>query len=428
MSSSEPTVQHGGITSVLGAVLRARGVDASIGELCLLHDHNRATPLLAEIVGFANGEHILAPLEDPTGLSEFTRVVALHRCHSVLVGSETLGKVLDGLGRPLDGAYSDSSGCISLPVNQTPPAALDRPPIHRTLATGVRAIDGFMTCGEGQRLGIFAPAGCGKTTLLGQIARNADYDVLVIALIGERGRELKEFLERQLDPATRARCVVIVATSDRAAIERARAGDVATTIASHFASEGNRVLLMFDSLTRYARALREIGLAAGEPAVRRGFPPSVFSNLPKLVERTGPMPVGSVTAFYTVLEEDTSGSDPIAEEVRSLLDGHIVLSRKLADAGHFPAIDVLASISRLMSEIVDTQHRQSASHARGLLDKYQSIELLVQVGEYRPGSDAVGDEALEKKDRIDAFLKQDVRDKTALISSVNALNELCENS
>ncbi len=426
--SERNTSRDGSLTSVLGSVLRARGIDASIGELCALHDHNRGAPLLAEIVGFSSGEYILAPLEDPQGLSEFTRVEALHRFHTVEVGDDTLGKVLDGLGRPLSVPYEAHASVKPLQVLQAPPSALDRPPIHQTLATGVRAIDGFMTCGEGQRIGIFAPAGCGKTTLLGQIARNADCDVLVIALIGERGRELNEFLVRQLDAETRAKCVVVVATSDRAAIERSRAGDIATTIASHFAAQGKRVLLLFDSLTRYARALREIGLAAGEPAVRRGFPPSVFSSLPKLVERSGPMPIGSITAFYTVLEEDTSGSDPISEEVRSLLDGHIVLSRKLADSGHFPAIDVLSSVSRLMSEIVAPSHQKSAAHLRGLIDKYQSIELLIQVGEYQRGSDPLGDEAIEKKAQIDAILKQDVLDSADFQATVDELENLCDQS
>ena len=418
--------QRGGVlTSATGIVLKARGVDASVGELCALYDYNRATMLLAEVVGFSEGEHVLAPLEDPAGLSEFTRVQPLNRAHSIAVGEHLLGHVLDGLGRPLDISDLSSGNAREQSVLQPPPSALQRPTIKTPLCTGIRAIDAFLTCGEGQRVGIFAPAGCGKTTLLGQIARNANYDVLVIALIGERGRELNEFLERQLDAATRARCVVVVATSDRVAIERVRAGDVATTIAAHFAGEGKKVLMLFDSLTRYARALREIGLAAGEPAVRRGFPPSVFSALPKLVERSGPMPNGTVTAFYTVLEEDINGNDPVSEEVRSLLDGHIVLSRKLSDAGHFPAIDILASISRLMTEITEQQHRTDAAHARNLMDKFLSIELLVQVGEYQPGTDVVADEAIQKRAALQSFLQQSSHEKVGFEETVGSLNELC---
>ena len=422
----EQSTQRGGVlTSATGIVLKARGVDASVGELCALYDYNRTTTLLAEVVGFSEGEHVLAPLEDPAGLSEFTRVQPLNRAHSIAVGDHLLGHVLDGLGRPLDVPVLSAGNAPEQSVLQPPPSALRRPTIKTPLCTGIRAIDAFLTCGEGQRVGIFAPAGCGKTTLLGQIARNASYDVLVIALIGERGRELNEFLERQLDAATRARCIVVVATSDRVAIERVRAGDVATTIAAHFAAEGKQVLMLFDSLTRYARALREIGLASGEPAVRRGFPPSVFSALPKLVERSGPMPYGAVTAFYTVLEEDINGNDPVSEEVRSLLDGHIVLSRKLSDAGHFPAIDVLASISRLMTEIAGHQHRKDAAHARNLLDKFLSIELLVQVGEYQPGTDFVADEAIQKRPALHSFLQQSTHERVGFEETIRDLYELC---
>jgi ATP synthase in type III secretion protein N len=422
---SQSQSKGGCLVQSLGTVMRARGIDAVVGELCELRDYGAPTPVMAEVIGFSDGTHILAPLGDTTGLSEFTSVHPLGRSHTVAVGDFLLGSVLDGFGRPLMGEDVPAD-CEYRAVRQPPPSAIDRLPIHTQIETGVRCLDSLVACGQGQRLGIFAPAGCGKTTLLGQIARNAVCDVLVIALIGERGRELNEFLLRQLDARTLARTVVVVATSDRVAVERMRAADVATTIAAHFADQGLNVVMLFDSLTRYARALREVGLAAGEPAVRRGFPPSVFAALPKLVERSGVLENGFVTAFYTVLEEDTSGGDPISEEVRSLLDGHIVLSRKLADAGRFPAVDVLSSISRLMNEIVADDHRKNASHLRSLLDKYLNIELLIQVGEYQAGTDALADEAIAKHEQIEALLRQSSDDHAPLADVLAEMEALCQ--
>jgi ATP synthase in type III secretion protein N len=416
--------RHGCLVQLLGTVLHARGIDAVVGELCELRDYGAPAPVYAEVIGFSQGTHVLAPLGDTKGLSEFTTVHPLGRSHTVAVGNFLLGSVLDGFGRSLSG-QSPPDHCEYVDVVDVAPQALDRPPIDEPLVTGIRCIDGFIACGKGQRLGVFAPAGCGKTTLLGQIARNAECDVLVIALIGERGRELNEFLQRQLDEATLARTVVVVATSDKVAVERMRAADVATAIAAHFAQQGSQVMLLLDSVTRYARALREVGLAAGEPAVRRGFPPSVFAALPKLLERTGTTPRGSVTAFYTVLEEDSSGNDPISEEVRSLLDGHIVLSRQLSDAGRYPAIDVLASVSRLMNEIVIPEHKSAAAHLRALMDKYKNIELLIQVGEYQKGADPLADEAVIKRDAIEALLRQDSVDSTALDEVVARMVDLC---
>jgi ATP synthase in type III secretion protein N len=328
---------------------------------------------------------------------------------SVPVGPQLLGRVISGLGEPIDGL-----GPIvcddSRPVFADPPDPMSRAMIERPLPTGIKIIDGLMTLGEGQRMGIFAPAGVGKSTLMGMLARGAQCDVSVIALIGERGREVREFIEFILGPEGMARSVVICATSDRSSIERAKAAYVATAVAEHFRDQGQRVLLMMDSLTRFARAQREIGLAAGEPPARRGFPPSVFAELPRLLERTGMGRIGSITALYTVLAEDESGGDPIAEEVRGILDGHMILSRRIAAKNQYPAIDVLASLSRVMSQVVPAAHADAAGALRNLMAKYDEVEMLLQVGEYQAGNDPVADIAIERAGEVRAFLNQRTSD------------------
>lgn len=303
------------------------------------------------------------------------------------------------------------------------PNPLTRRPIDTPFITGVRALDGLLTIGEGQRLGVFAMAGGGKSTLLGMLAKLAHSDVNVIALIGERGREVSEFLEDSLGPQGLARSVIVVSTSDRPAMERLRAAQTATAIAEHFRAQGRRVLLMMDSVTRYARALREIGLSVGEPAVRRGFPPSVFAELPRLFERAGNDASGSITAFYTVLAEDEDGSDPVAEETRSILDGHIVLSRQLGQAGHYPAIDVLASASRVFSRVTDRAHQDAAMRVRALLAKHDEIRFLLQVGEYAPGSDALADDAIAAQPALQALLRQRPDEGTPFEQTLAALQQ-----
>ena len=307
------------------------------------------------------------------------------------------------------------------------PLPTERPRINQALATGVRSIDGLLTLGEGQRVGLFAGAGCGKTTLLAEIARNVSCDVIVFGLIGERGRELREFLDHELDDQLRAKAVLVCATSDRSSMERARAAFTATALAEGFRRKGQKVLLLIDSLTRFARAQREIGLAAGEPLGRGGLPPSVYSLLPRLVERAGLTQEGAITAIYTVLIEQDSMSDPVADEVRSLLDGHIVLSRKLAERGHYPAVDVLASLSRILSNVAEPSHITAGTALRRLLSAYQQIELMLKLGEYQAGNDELTDRAVRSRQAVDGFLRQDLREPSPLTSTLEQLTELTAN-
>ncbi|WP_412025851.1 type III secretion system ATPase SctN [Burkholderia cepacia] len=396
---------RGKVLEAIGTLIRVGGIDVRLGELCELRTPRGELMQLAEVVGFARDTALLSPFGQLADMSRETRVVALRRPLEVPVGDGLFGRVMDSLGAPLDNRGPIESDAFR-PIYAPPPNAMSRPLIERSLATGVRAVDGMMTLGEGQRMGIFAPAGVGKSTLMGMFARGTDCDVNVIALIGERGREVREFVEQILGPAGMARSIVVCATSDRSSIERVKAAYAATAIAEHFRDAGKRVLLMMDSLTRFARAQREIGLAAGEPPARRGFPPSIFAELPRLLERAGLSERGSITALYTVLAEDESASDPIAEEVRGILDGHMVLSREIAARNQYPAIDVGASLSRVMPQVTDPTHRDAAGHVRKLMAKYRDIETLLQLGEYREGGDPLADEAVRKRDAIQAFLCQ----------------------
>lgn len=400
----KPLRMHGRLTHTAGLLMHASGIHARLGEVCELRTPGLA-PMLAEVVGFSRQTAVLTPLGNLAGLSNETEVVPTGRPHTFEVGDALLGRVLNGLGEPLDGRGA-VAGATRISALAEPVGALARSLIDEPLATGVRAIDGLLTTGIGQRVGIFAPAGVGKSTLLGMIARGAACDVAVVGLIGERGREVREFIEHNLSPDALARTVLVVSTSDRPAMERVKSAYVATAVAEYFRNKGQRVLLLVDSLTRFARAQREVGLACGEPPTRRSFPPSTFSVLPQLLERAGQGRHGSITAFYTVLVEGEDDSDPIAEEVRSILDGHIVLSRKLAMAGHHPAIDVLASASRVMTRIADDAHLDAAAWFRELLAKYQEIELLVQIGEYRAGSDVLADAAIGARTAMAEFARQ----------------------
>jgi type III secretion protein N (ATPase) len=412
-----PVERRGRVVAALGTSIRVTGLDARIGQACRVRDPVTGRELDAEIVGLAGGEALLTPLGDLRGLAAGAEVEAQEGAPGVRFGEALLGRVLDGLGRPIDGRGPLAEGLAETPLYARCPDPMARRPIDRPLATGVRAIDTLLTMGEGQRMGVFAAAGGGKSTLMGMLARFADAERIVIALIGERGRELREFIDDSLGESGLARSVLVCATSDRPAMERVRAAHQATAIAEGFRSEGRRVLLLLDSATRFARALREIGLAAGEPPVRRGFPPSVFAELPRLFERAGTDASGSITAIYTVLLEEEDGGDPVGEEVRSILDGHILLSRRLGAAGHYPAIDVLQSLSRLFPRVAGPEQRAAATRLRAMLARNADNEFLVQVGEYKRGADPLSDEALDRRDDLAAFLRQDANEKAAFDAS-----------
>ncbi|MFC4275303.1 type III secretion system ATPase SctN [Achromobacter aloeverae] len=415
----------GRVTESVGTIIRAAVAQARVGEICELRNPEDGTAILAEVVGFAAGAAVLTPLGDMCGIAPTTEVIPSGKAMTVPVGLALMGRVLDGLGRPLDEAERGPLVTTDrYPVLADAPHPLSRGVIRHPLPLGVRAMDGLLTCGEGQRLGVFAAAGGGKSTLMGMLVKGAAVDVNVIALIGERGREVGEFLHDELGPAMLARSVVVCATGDKSPMERSKAAFVATAVAEYFRDQGKRVLFLMDSVTRFARAQREIGLAAGEPPTRRGFPPSVFTSLPRLLERTGNNARGSITAFYTVLVEGDDMSEPIADEVRSILDGHVVLSRKLGAANHYPAIDVLASASRVMSRVAGDRHMAAAGRIRELMARYQDTELLLRMGEYTPGADPDTDEAIGKMPAINAFLRQRTTESQPYADTVAQLEQL----
>ena len=401
---TSPVTLYGRVVEARGTLIRVAGLDAKIGELCELRQGNKIL-CMAEVTGLVNECALLMPHGELEGLSLSTRVIPLGHGHRVPTGDALLGRVLNGFGFPIDGGVPLQASAWRTTQDQSPDA-LQRAPINRPFATGVRSIDSLMTLGVGQRIGVFAPAGVGKSTLAGMLVKASQADVRVVALIGERGREVGEFVRQTLGPSGMHNSVVVAATSDSSASERVKAGFVATSIAESFRDRGQSVLLVMDSVTRLARALREIGLASGEPPTRRGFPPSVFATLPRLLERAGNSALGSITALYTVLIEGEDDADPIAEEVRSILDGHIVLTRAIAQTQQYPAIDVLASLSRLMPFVTSAKHQAAAHHVRSLIARHRDIELLLQVGEYRSGSDPIADEAITKLPAIKAFLSQ----------------------
>ena len=398
----------GRVSKVSGTIVEAMLSGARLGELCTLEEGGTqgGDVRYAEVVGFRDGVALLGVIGEMTGLSARTQVKPTRVPLLAPAFDGLLGRVLDGLGRPIDTARVGPLYVPSWrPADAPPPDALGRLPVSKPMPLGMPSIDSMNVIGEGQRVGLFGEPGTGKSTFVSALAKAASADVAVIAMIGERGREVTEFIEDSLGPEGLAKSVVIAATSDRPAMERIKAPFVAAAIAEHFRDQGLKVLFLMDSLTRLARAQREIGLAAGEPPARRAFPPSVFAMMPKLLERAGVAPNGgSITGFYTVLVEDDGMGDPIAEEARSLLDGHIILSRKLAEAGKFPAIDVLGSRSRVMARVVDAEHSQAADRLRSLMARYDEVELLVRMGEYAHGSDAFTDEAIAKKPRIDRFI------------------------
>ncbi len=413
IESKELVQAFGYVRQVLGTMIEGVVPGASIGELCeIFHPDRPHQVILSEVIGFTSDSTLLSPLSALEGISASFLIKPLRRVHRVTVGTGLMGRVLDGFGLPLDGLgpiFTSGPALLERQVLTTAPPPVERPRISEPFPTGVRAIDTMLTVGKGQRVGIFAGPGCGKTTLMAAIGRGADIDVMVIGLIGERGREVREFTEHELDPELLKKTVIVCATSDRTSIERVRAAFTATAIAEGFRDQGMRVLLMIDSLTRLSRAQREIGLAAGEAPARAGFPPSVYALLPRLIERAGLTERGSITAFYTVLLEGELKADPISEEAVSLLDGHILLSRKLAESGHYPAIDVLPSISRVMSNIVSREHGAAAMRARLILSRYRDMELLIRLGEYKPGLEKDTDALITAHPKVMNLLKQNTK-------------------
>lgn len=421
--AAEPITANGRVKQVIGLTIESAGPEAQIGEFCTIYARHLRTPVGAEVVGFRGDRVLLMPLGEMDGIGPGSEVVASGHSLRVPVGPGLLGRILDGLGRPIDGKEPPEIETY-YPVSNTPPPPLSRRRITERLGLGVRAIDGLLTVGRGQRIGIFSGSGVGKSTLMGIIARNTEADVNVVGLIGERGREVRDFIERDLGEEGLKRSVVVVATSDQPALVRLKGAFVATAIAEYFRDQGKDVMLMMDSVTRFAMAQREVGLAIGEPPATRGYTPSVFALLPKLLERSGTSSKGSITGLYTVLVDGDDMSEPIADAARSILDGHIVLSRKLASKNHYPAIDVNSSLSRLMVEITDEDHRQAASKLREVLATYSEAEDLINIGAYKQGSNPKLDYALEKIDAVNSFLRQGIYERSTFEDAVAQLKSI----
>ncbi len=418
--------KFGKVTRVVGLMIESQGPDSSMGDVCKIHVNsptNGHQIILAEVVGFKDEIVVLMPYSSLREISIGCLVEGTGKPLDVKVGPELIGKVLDSMGEPYDG-YSLPRGLVSVPTEKEPPNPMTRPPITERLEVGVKAIDGMLTVGSGQRVGIFAGSGVGKSTLLGMIARNTKADLNVIALVGERGREVREFIERDLGPEGLSRSIVVAATSDQPALMRIKAAFTATAIAEYFRDRGMNVMLMMDSVTRVAMAQREIGLAVGEPPATRGYTPSVFAILPTLLERTGTNLHGTITAFYTVLVDGDDMNEPIADAVRGILDGHIVLDRTLANKGQYPAINVLKSVSRLMNHITEPEHVAAASRLRELYYTHSKSEDLINIGAYKRGTSREIDEAIQYEPLITNFLKQGFMDKVSLEQTVTEIISL----
>ena len=413
----------GKVVNVVGLTIESAGPDAKLGDICRIYPEGDGgpAPIMAEVVGFKDKKTLLMPYEAVDGIGLGCIVENTGYPLRVQVSQKLLGKTLDGLGRPIDAEKIEGA---SYPVEAAPPDPMSRTIIDQVLPLGVKAVDGLITVGKGQRIGIFAGSGVGKSTLMGMFARNTRADINVIGLIGERGREVREFIERDLGEEGMKRSVVVVATSDRPALERNKAAKTATAIAEYFRDQGKDVLLMMDSLTRFSMAQREIGLASGEPPVSRGYPPSVYSEMPKLLERAGRAAKGSITGLYTVLVDGDDFNEPITDTARSILDGHIMLSRKLGHKNHYPAIDILQSISRCMSQIADREHKQAAGKLKSVLATYNEAEDLINIGAYKSGSNPSIDYAITKIDAVNEFLCQGVEEKFEFEETVAALEKL----
>lgn len=415
----------GKVSKAVGLTFEAVLPGAAVGSICRLDIAPGTKPVLAEVIGFRSNQVVLMPLEEIHGVNNQSRVTLISKQATVRVSAQLLGRVLDGAGNPMDRKPAPGEG-VEMPLYSPPVNPLEREPITEILDLGVRALNGMITCGSGQRMGIMAGSGVGKSVLLGMVSRYTKADVNVIALVGERGREVREFLERDLGPEGLARSVVVVATSEQSALLRMRAAYLATTIAEQFADQGKKVLLLMDSLTRFCMAQREIGLSMGEPPATKGYTPSVFAALPRLLERAGARGSkgGSITGLYTVLVEGDDLDDPIADSTRSILDGHIVLSRALADKGHFPSIDVLKSVSRVMRSVVSTEHNDLSSQMRELMSIYREAEDLINIGAYVRGSNPKIDKAIELNDFINRFLRQDVSDRSTTADTVSLMRAI----
>lgn len=418
-----PLQMFGTVTKVVGLVLESEGPKAPVGELCLLKDRNKKEICKSEIVGFRDGRILSMVLGDLNNITPGTEIIATGYPLYATVGETMLGRVLDGLGNPIDGKGKLTSN-IHKSIYAQPPNPLTRSRIKEPVATGIKAIDGLLTFGKGQRVGIFAGSGVGKSTLMGMIARNTSADINVIALIGERGREVKEFIEKDLGAEGLERSIVVVATSDTPSLVRVKAAYIATTIAEYFRDRGLDVMLMMDSVTRFAMAQREVGLTVGEPPTSKGYTPSVFAQMQKIMERAGNSDKGSITGLYTVLVEGDDFNEPISDAARGILDGHIILSRKLASLGHYPAIDVLESISRVRKDVITKEHRQKADFITANMAIYRSAEDLISVGAYQSGTNPKIDGAIKLNDKINTFLRQNVEDNFSLEQTVELINSI----
>ncbi len=424
INNLNPLSVTGRVVQVVGLTVEIMGLNCQIGEICEIQTHNK-TSLMAEAIGFRNNRMLLMPLGSMDGIQPDSTVRSVSHAFRAPVGRSLIGRVLNGLGEPID-SKGPLKNINLVSTNQAPPHPLERSAIEEPLVTGVRVIDGMLTCGKGQRMGIFAGSGVGKSSLLGAIARNSKSDISVIALIGERGREVREFLERDLGPEGLARSVIIVSTSDQPALMRLKAASVAMTIAEYFRDSGMDVMFMMDSVTRYAMAQREIGLSIGEPPASKGYTPSVFAMLPRLLERAGRGAVGSITGFFTVLVEGDDFNEPICDAVRGILDGHIILSRTLAARNHYPAIDVLNSVSRVMPAITTKGHLQLASFARKNLAVFEKVRDLVNIGAYVKGSDPEVDTALLVMPELTSYLQQDRTDVSSFEDTLQSLTEISQ--
>ncbi|MFZ4454153.1 flagellar protein export ATPase FliI [Salibacterium aidingense] len=420
--SLNPYKQYGKVTRAVGLTIESKGPRTSVGELCYIHPQEKKEPVLAEVVGFKDKYVQLMPLKQTAEISPGSLVEATRKPLQIKSGHGLIGKVIDGTGQPLDGSVLPE-GLSPVPTEAEPPNPLLRPRINEPLSLGIKAIDGLLTIGKGQRIGIFAGSGVGKSTILSMLTRYSEAEVNVIALIGERGREVKDFIERDLGEEGMKKSVVVVATSDQPALMRIKGAMTATAVAEYFRDQGKQVNLMMDSVTRFAMAQREIGLAVGEPPTTKGYTPSVFAMLPKLLERSGTSQAGSITAFYTVLVDGDDLNEPIADAVRGILDGHLVLDRKLADKGHYPAINVLQSISRVMEELVDEDHQKAADNLRRLLSTYMESEDLINIGAYKKGSSKEIDKAIKMQPAINQFLQQDTSEVLTFSETRKALIE-----
>lgn len=423
VNNTETMRLNGKVTQIIGLVIESQGPNVNIGQLCYIHSRSGGAPIPAEVVGFRTNRVLLMPVGELEGIGPGCSVISADRSLRVPVGAQLLGRVLDGIGNPLDGKGPITT-CQDYPLHALPPSPLTRRRITEQLSVGVRAIDGFLTLGRGQRVGIMAGSGVGKSTLLGMIARNTEADISVIALIGERGREVREFIERDLGEEGLKRSVVVVATSDQPALMRIKGAMTATAIAEYFRDQGLDVTLMMDSVTRFAMAQREVGLTIGEPPATRGYTPSVFAMLPKLLERSGTGNKGSITGIYTVLVDGDDMNEPIADAVRSILDGHIVLSRSLASQNHYPAIDILPSVSRVMLDIVDQSHWQSAQALRSILTTYREAEDLINIGAYASGNNPRIDRAIRLIDSVRGLLQQSVYESTDFKATLTRMLDL----